>query len=63
MERIIKKIKFAWLPVRLTDGSWVWLKKYIEKGKLIYPKGELPAGVDIPGYPFYAKIKTYKYKK
>ena len=24
----IEEIKFAWYPVKLTNGKWIWLKKY-----------------------------------
>lgn len=27
-EKVLEKTRFAWIPKRMTDGSWVWLSKY-----------------------------------
>jgi hypothetical protein len=30
----VENIKFAWLPVRVTSGKRIWLKKYIQHRQL-----------------------------
>jgi hypothetical protein len=37
MEQLERNIKFAWLPTRMNDGKWIWLKRYVEISKIIYP--------------------------
>lgn len=37
-----REIRFAWLPVRLEDGRFVWLEKYLIEHDSYYWFGEKP---------------------
>lgn len=34
--------RFAWLPVHLEDGSWLWLEKYWEYGLAVFGSNHKP---------------------
>jgi len=33
----VQTVKFAWIPKKLSDNSWIWLKNYKSIGYVVYP--------------------------
>ena len=52
-------IRFAWFPKKLTNGQWIWFKKYLSIGKIIYPKWDLPTQIEVQNQPFYIEIEKW----
>uniref|UniRef100_A0AAU8L0N9 Uncharacterized protein n=1 Tax=Serratia phage Kevin TaxID=3161161 RepID=A0AAU8L0N9_9CAUD len=56
-EIIHGKIKFAWMPVRLSSGAWVWLSKYREHPAGYYINGR--GAISRMLTPFMKVIEAY----